>query len=73
MTVTGEAFGETRGNGTIQFRTTQATVTATVEDWSDTEIKTRIPSMLVSGEYEVVVVTDMGTSEGAYFEVKGQE
>lgn len=41
LTVTGEAFGETGDNSTIQFRTTQATVTATVEDWSDTGIKTK--------------------------------
>lgn len=73
VTVTGEAFGENNGNSTVQFGTTQATVTAVVDKWSDTEILTKVPSMLVAGEYEVYVVTEGGTSEKADFEVKAEE
>ena len=65
VTIKGSDFGASQGTSTVEY----GTVTATAESWSDSEIKTKVPSDLKDGEYEVSVTTAGGTSEKSQFEV----
>jgi len=65
VTIKGSDFGASQGTSTVGF----GSVTASVEAWSDSEIKTKVPSDLEAGKYEVSVTTADGTSEKMQFEV----
>jgi nicotinamidase-related amidase len=69
VTLSGSSFGDTQGNSTVEF----GTVTATVEEWSDVKVKTKVPTDMKTGEYKVTVTTDAGTSDGVGFEVKEEK
>ncbi len=69
VNIKGSNFGATQGTSTVGF----GTVTASAKDWSDSEIKTKVPSDLKAGEYEVSVTTADGTSEKMQFEVTKAE
>lgn len=65
VTLKGSNFGASQGTSTVGF----GSVTASAGDWSDSEIKTEVPSDLEAGKYEVSVTTTDGTSEKMQFEV----
>ena len=65
VTIKGSNFSASQGTSTVGF----GSVTASVEAWSDSEIKAKAPSDLEAGKYEVSVTTADGTSEKMQFEV----
>lgn len=65
VTITGTYFGQEKGSGNVEF----GTVTADIEEWSETEIKTRVPEGLEAGEYPVKVTSEEGSSGGVQFKV----
>ncbi len=69
VALSGSYFGDTQGNSTVEF----GTVTATGEEWSDVEVKIKVPTDMKVGEYKVTVTTDAGTSDGVGFEVKEEK
>jgi hypothetical protein len=69
VVIRGTDFGESQGNGKVEF----GDMTADVSEWSNTEIKAKVPSEVETGDYEVKVVAEGGTSEGVDFEVKAAE
>jgi hypothetical protein len=65
ITIKGSDFGDSQGSGTAEF----GSVKATVESWSDSAIKTKVPTGLDAGEYDVAVTNADGNSAKAQFEV----
>ena len=65
VTLKGSNFGASQGTSTVGF----GSVTVSAGDWSDSEIKTKVPSDLKAGEYAVSVTTADGTSEKMQFTV----
>ena len=69
VTIKGSNFGAHQDASTVGF----GSVTVSAEDWSDSEIKAKVPSDLEAGEYEVSVTTTDGTSGNMQFEVTKAE
>jgi IPT/TIG domain len=69
VTVLGSNFGAIQSNSTVDF----GSATATVINWSDSEIEVKVPEELNAGETDVSVTTAGGTSEAAHFEVTKEE
>lgn len=65
VTISGSGFGDAQGNSTVEF----GTVTASVEEWSDSQVKVKVPEDIQAGKDKVTVTTDGGTSDGMDFEV----
>jgi hypothetical protein len=65
VTVTGSGFQDKEATNWVDF----GTATADALEWSDTEIKVKVPSGVDAGEYEVTVTTDVGTSQGVKFDI----
>ena len=68
VTITGSAFGKTRGSGYVLFNGSRP---LEYGSWTDTEIKTVVPFDATSGN--VIVYNEAGNSNGVYFEVKTSE
>jgi len=65
VTVTGSGFQDREATNWVDF----GTATADALEWSDTEIKVKVPSGVDAGEYEVTVTTEVGTSQVVNFEI----
>ncbi len=66
MTITGTAFGATRGTSTVKFGITAVT---NYVSWSNTQIVVKVPSTGL-GTKAVVVTTSGGQSDGLPFTVE---
>ena len=69
IAIAGSNFGASQGSSTVQI----GTKAATIESWSDSEIKAKAPTGLDAGKYDVTVTTADGTSAGSQFEVTKKE
>ena len=69
VTVTGSGFQDKEATNWVDFET----ATADALEWSDTEIKVKVPSGVDAGEYEVTVTTEVGTSQGVNLEITEEE
>ena len=69
IAIAGSNFGASQGSSTVQI----GTKAATIESWSDSEIKAKAPTGLDAGKYDVTVTTADGTSAGSQFEVTKEE
>ncbi len=67
VTISGRNFGATRGTGKVIF--TNNVDATTYDSWSDTQIVTYVPEGAAAGEGNVVVRTNVGTSNGVLFTV----
>ncbi|MBU1671740.1 MAG: IPT/TIG domain-containing protein [Actinobacteria bacterium] len=65
VTVNGSAFGGSRGASVVSFG---GTAVAEYVSWSDTQVVCRVPQG-VSGQVQVTVTTEGGTSSGITFDV----
>lgn len=69
VTVTGSGFQDKEATNWVDF----GTATADALEWSDTEIKVKVPSGVDAGEYEVTVTTEVGTGQSVNFEITEAE
>lgn len=65
LTVVGDKFGATQGNGAVQVGEELADVVS----WSDVEVAVKLPADLKVAEYSVIIVTDSGDSNSVPFTV----
>ena len=65
ITIKGSDFGDSQGNGSVEFGSAKATV----DSWSDSAISTKVPTGLDAGKYDVSVTNDDGNSAKSQFEV----
>lgn len=67
VTILGSSFGTSRGSGYVSFGRTNATEYL---QWSDSVITVKVPySYSMTGQVEVKVINDRGTSNAVWFEV----